>query len=226
MGAEAGTFEFVMIKPSHYDDDGYPIVWWRTLIPSNSLAALNGIARDAAERRVLGPDVAINLVTVDETNTHIVPLKIARDLKRRGARALIGLVGVQSNQYDRALDMAREFRSLGLPVMIGGFHVSGCISMLKEIPAEIQEALDLGCSLFAGEAEGARLDEVFRDAWYGELKPVYNYLKDLPGLEGAPLPALPIDALKRNSQSWSSFDLGRGCPVQCSFSTIINEQGR
>jgi len=226
MGAEAGTFEFVMIKPSHYDDDGYPIVWWRTLIPSNSLAAVNGIARDCIEREVLGPDVRINLVTIDETNTHVVPARIARDLGRRGARALIGLIGVQSNQFDRALDMAREFRALGLPVMIGGFHVSGCISMLKETPAEIREALDLGCSLFAGECEEGRLDEVLRDAWNGELKPVYDHLKDLPGLEGAPLPVLPRDALRRNSQSWSSFDLGRGCPFQCSFCTIINVQGR
>ena len=219
-------FEFIMIKPSHYDDDGYPIAWWRTLIPSNSLAALNGVARDCARREVLGPDVKISLVPLDETNTHIVPKRIARDIRGRGSKALIGLVGVQSNQYDRALDLAREFRSLGLPVMIGGFHVSGCIAMLKEIPAEIQEALDLGCSLFAGECEEGRLDEVLRDAWNGELKPIYNHMKDLPGLEGAPLPMMPIEALKRNSQSWSSFDLGRGCPFQCSFCTIINVQGR
>ncbi len=222
-GAE---FDFVMIKPSHYDDDGYPITWWRTLIPSNSLAAVNGIARDCAQREVLGPGVRINLATLDETNTHIVPARIAADLKRRNARALIGLIGVQSNQFDRALDLAREFRAHGLQVMIGGFHVSGCISMLKEVPAEIQAALDIGCSLFAGECEEGRLDEVLRDAWNGRLKPVYNYLKDLPSLEGAPLPALPIDALRRNSQSWSSFDLGRGCPFQCSFCTIINVQGR
>lgn len=222
----SSQFDFVMIKPSHYDDDGYPITWWRTLIPSNSLAAVNGIARDCIERQVLGPDVRINLATIDETNTHIVPSKIARNLKKRGARALIGLIGVQSNQFDRALDLAREFRALGLPVMIGGFHVSGCISMLKELPKEIRDALDIGCSLFAGECEEGRLDEVLRDAWNDELKPVYNYLKDLPGLEGAPLPVLPIDALRKNSQSWSSFDLGRGCPFQCSFCTIINVQGR
>jgi hypothetical protein len=219
-------FDFIMIKPSHYDDDGYPIVWWRTLIPSNSLAAVNGIAEDCVRRQVLGPDVAINLIAIDETNTHVVPAKIARDLKRRGSRALIGLIGVQSNQFDRALDMAREFRAHGLQVMIGGFHVSGCLSMLKETPKEIQEALDIGCSLFAGECEEGRLDEVLRDAWNGALHPIYDYLKDLPSLEGAPLPALPLDALKRNSQSWSSFDLGRGCPFQCSFCTIINVQGR
>jgi radical SAM superfamily enzyme YgiQ (UPF0313 family) len=219
-------FDFIMIKPSHYDDDGYPIVWWRTILPSNSLAALNGLARDAAARQVLGPDVAFNLVPIDECNQHIVPARIIRDIRRRGSRALIGLVGVQSNQFHHALDLAREFRAAGLPVVIGGFHVSGCLSMLDEIPPEIQEALDIGCSLFAGECEEGRLDSLFVDAWEDKLQPIYNYLKDLPSIEGVPVPWMPRESLDRNSGQWSSFDLGRGCPFQCSFCTIINVQGR
>ena len=47
-----------------------------------------------------------------------------------GGKALIGLVGVQSNQFPRAVDLARPFLAAGLPVCIGGFHVSGCIAML------------------------------------------------------------------------------------------------
>ena len=111
---------------------------------------------------MLGPDVRINLVTIDETNMHVVPRRIVRDLKGRNAKALIGLVGVQSNQYDHALDLAREFRAAGLPVMIGGFHISGCIAMLKETPKEIQEALDMGCRSSRGPR--GPLDEVLRDA--------------------------------------------------------------
>ena len=53
-GADTGLFHFVMIKPSHYDDDGYPIQWFRSAIPSNTLACLNGLALDAARRNVLG----------------------------------------------------------------------------------------------------------------------------------------------------------------------------
>ena len=79
----------------------------------------------------------------------------------------------------------------GLPVCIGGFHVSGCIAMLPELPAEIREAQALGISLFAGEAEERRLDEVLRDAWNGKLKPLYNFMDDLPSLEGEPAPILP-----------------------------------
>ena len=37
-------FQLLLIKPSHYDDDGYVIRWWRAIIPSNSLAALYSIA--------------------------------------------------------------------------------------------------------------------------------------------------------------------------------------
>jgi hypothetical protein len=44
-------FCLVLVKPSHYDDDGYVIQWYRSAIPSTSLAALYGLARDCAGRR-------------------------------------------------------------------------------------------------------------------------------------------------------------------------------
>ena len=97
--------------------------------------------------------------------------------------------------------------------------------MLPERPASLKEALDLGISLFAGEAEG-RFDEVLRDAAAGKLKPIYNYLNDLPGLKGATLPYLPRERIGRTLGMISSFDAGRGCPFLCSFCTIINVQGR
>src|SRR5204863_810942 len=214
-----------MIKPSHYDDDGYPIAWWRTILRSSSLAALNGLARDAAERGVRRPNVRFNRHPIDECNEHVGPARIARDIERRGSRALIGLVGVQSNQFPHALDLARQFRADGLPVVIGGFHVSGCLAMLPDLPAELQQALDLGVSLFAGEAEG-RMVELLQDIHHGRAKPVYNYLAELPSLAGAALPLLPRHVVDRVATRYSCFDAGRGCPFQCSFCTIINVQGR
>ncbi len=85
--------------------------------------------------------------------------------------------------------------------------------------------MDLGISLFAGEAEG-RFEGVLRDAWQGALKPLYNYMTELPALEGAPVPILPATRIKRTGGHLTSFDAGRGCPFQCSFCTIINVQGR
>ena len=69
-------FHFVMIKPTHYDDDGYPIQWFRSAIPSNTLACLNGLAEDSRSREVLGPDVDIHLHTYDETNRRAQPERI------------------------------------------------------------------------------------------------------------------------------------------------------
>ena len=46
-----------LIKPTRYDDEGYPIQWWRSLIPSNSLACVAGIVDDAIQRNALGDDV-------------------------------------------------------------------------------------------------------------------------------------------------------------------------
>jgi hypothetical protein len=217
------TFLLVLIKPSHYDDDGYVIQWLRSAFPSNTLAVLHGLAQDCRERRVLGEHVEIVTTTLDETNTRIRPGHIARQLRNR--RGMVGLVGVQSNQFPRALDIARPLRAAGIPVCIGGFHVSGCLAMLPQLTPELQEALDLGVSLFAGESEG-RLDAVLRDAWQGKLKPIYNELAALPSLEGTPLPVLPSTRIRKTSGRMASFDAGRGCPFQCSFCSIINVQGR
>jgi radical SAM superfamily enzyme YgiQ (UPF0313 family) len=218
------SFSLILIKPSHYDDDGYVIQWFRSAVPSNSLAVMHGLMLDCQERKVLGEAVDICVKSIDEDNTRVRPERIIRSL--RGGRGLIVLVGVQSNQFPRALDIARPLRAAGIPVCLGGFHVSGSISMLGGITPELKEAQDMGISLFAGEAEEHRLDEVLRDAWNDELKPLYNYLDDLPSLEGAPAPILPRATIRGTLGKYTSFDAGRGCPFQCSFCTIINVQGR
>src|SRR5271166_3380740 len=122
----ARTFHIEMIKPSHYDDDGYVIQWWKASIPSNSLASLYAIVQDAAQRRVLGDDVALTFDGWDECNTIISERRVAGTIERAGAGGVF-LVGVQSNQFPRAMDLARAFRARGLGVVIGGFHVSGCL---------------------------------------------------------------------------------------------------
>ncbi|MBI4353647.1 MAG: radical SAM protein [Candidatus Omnitrophica bacterium] len=219
------TFRVVLIKPSHYDDDGYVIQWLRSSIPSNTLATLYGLALDAASRRILGPDIEIRLDAHDETNTRIKVNRIARLIRSSSGGGMVALVGVQSNQYPRAMDLARQLRAEGIQVCLGGFHVSGCLSMLPVIPSDLQEAMNLGVSLFAGELEG-RTDGLLQDAYRGELKPLYNYMKDLPDLGGSPVPFLPAEVIHRRTGSKTSFDAGRGCPFQCSFCTIINVQGR
>lgn len=218
-------FQIYLIKPTRYHDDGYPLTWWRSIVPSNSLACMAGIVDDALERGALG-NVEADVHTIDEIHSKVDPKRIARDIEKAGGRGFIGLVGVQSNQFPRTMEMAKEFRAHGLPLCIGGFHVSGCMSMLKELPPELVEAQNLGISFFAGEAEDGRIDEVLQDALAGQLKPIYDWLKDTPNIAGAPIPFLPREQVEHNTNGFSSFDLGRGCPFECSFCTIINVQGR
>ena len=217
-------FRVELIKPSHYDADGYVIQWLRSTLPSNSLASVHGLMAECARDRALGPKVDIEIAACDECNT-VVDVKAVAQRIRAAGGGMVGLIGVQSNQYPRALDLGRQFRALGLPVVMGGFHVSGCIAMLPTLPADLQEALDLGITLFAGEAEG-RIVDVLRDAALGQAKPIYNYLNDMPEMAAAVYPILPREVVTRVAGHYSSFDAGRGCPFQCSFCTIINVQGR
>src|SRR4029450_7175374 len=91
-------FHLFLIKPSHYDDEGYVIQWARSSIPSNTLATLYGIALDCAARKVLGDDVEIRITVCDETNTRIRPDQLVEEIRAGGGRGLVGLVGVQTNQ--------------------------------------------------------------------------------------------------------------------------------
>jgi hypothetical protein len=219
-------FQLILIKSSHYDDDGYVIQWFQSAMPANSLACVHALAIDAASRHVLGANVAIDVTPIDETNTRVKVEKIVARMRRHDGFGLVALIGIQSNQIPRALDVARPLREAGIQVAIGGFHVSGCLALLPEMQADLQAALDMGCSLFAGEAEEGRLDQLLCDAAAGTLQPIYNYLKDLPSLESVPVPFLPPNVVRGTINRHASFDAGRGCPFQCSFCTIINVQGR
>jgi radical SAM family protein len=222
--AATKRFCLVLLKPSHYDDDGYVIQWLRSTIPSNSLAALYGLARDCRQRRVLGEDVEIEIHPYDETNSRIRPDRIAAMIEEAGA-GMVMFVGVQSNQFPHTLDLAKPLLERGIQIAVGGFHVSGTMSMLGGNDTDIHRAKAMGISLFAGEAEG-RLEMVLQDAYAKKLKPLYNFMADLPGIDGMPIPLISSVRAQRTAGHVTSFDAGRGCPFQCSFCTIINVQGR
>ncbi len=215
-----------LIKPSHYDDDGYVIQWRKSWIPSNTLACINALSQDASEQSVLGDDVEFVINAYDEMNIVIPVADIISRFKNNDKRGIVFFVGVQSNQFPRTMDIARRFCEENIQVAIGGFHVSGCIAMLSQLPEELKEATENGIALFAGEAEEGRLVEVFNDAYQKEMKPIYNHLKDLPGLEGQPMPKMPTSVSERFVSKIGSFDAGRGCSFLCSFCTVINVQGR
>jgi radical SAM superfamily enzyme YgiQ (UPF0313 family) len=215
-----------LIKTSKYDDDGYVLRHRRGVLPSNSLACMAGLTDAVAQRGELGPDVEITAEVLDESVHFIDVAKIVRESHRPGVKVIVGLVGVQTNQYPRAADLAKQFRAAGVTVLIGGFHVSGSLAMLPGTPPEIQELLDLGVTVVKGEVE-ENWGEILKDAYEGRLEATYDRLMDLPDISKAPIPKITPSYLKRFAyKHYGTIDCGRGCPFNCSFCTIINVQGR
>jgi radical SAM superfamily enzyme YgiQ (UPF0313 family) len=214
-----------LIKPSRYDDDGYVVRHWRGVLPSNTLACLAGLTEDVVSRKLLGESLAVKVHLLDETVERIPVKRICRSQRGR-TKTIVCLVGVQTNQFPRAADLAREFRKAGLTVMIGGFHVSGTLALRPDIPPDIQELLDAGVTVVKGEVEET-WGELLRDAAAGRLHPLYDFLNRKPDLYERPLPAIRKRYLRRfAAPNFGTLDCGRGCPFECSFCTIINVQGR
>jgi hypothetical protein len=156
-----------------------------------------------------------------------IPMKrIFRLNGRSGERVVVCLVGVQTSQICRAADIALELRRRQVAVMIGGFHVSGMLAMFATVPPEIQQLVDAGVCVVAGEVEN-RWADLLRDACEGRLKPVYRFLDDPPDLSTAPRPLKHKQFTAKHVHSnYGTIDCSRGCPFNCSFCTIINVQGR
>lgn len=213
-----------LIKPSKYDDDGYVIRHWLGVVPSNTLATLYGLTEDVRRRRALGP-IELETQMVDETVQTVDVGRICRAHRPPHTRVAVMLVGVQTNQFPRAADLAREFRRAGVDVWIGGFHVSGMLAMSRGISPEIQEMLDIGVTVVKGEVEG-RWESLLRDLVSGAARPLYDFIKEPPDLTPAPLPVAKPDYVRRFASHMGTLDCGRGCPFDCSFCCIINVQGR
>jgi radical SAM superfamily enzyme YgiQ (UPF0313 family) len=216
-----------LIKPSKYDDDGYVIRYWKGIIPSNTLACLYGLTEDVRERGVLGKDLEWKVELIDDTVEKVHLSKIVRASRRKDTKTVVCLVGVQTNQFVRAYHLAMALRRFNIDVMIGGFHVSGVLATLAEMPKDLKELVSAGVSLVAGEAEGNRWEILLRDALNDDIKPVYNFLGTAPDISCAPLPKINRKMVSRYAvTNFATLDCGRGCPFACSFCTVINVQGR
>ncbi|HEX8872527.1 MAG TPA: radical SAM protein [Candidatus Acidoferrum sp.] len=215
-----------LIKPTQYDDDGYVVRHWRGVLPSNTLACLAGLTEDAVRQKSLGDSWDIRVHLFDETVDKLPIKRICRSERGGRAKTVICLVGVQTNQFPRAADLALLFRRRGLTVMIGGFHVSGYLALLPDVPPDIQQLMDAGVTIVKGEVEEVWGD-LLADAAHGRLRPMYDFLNAKPDLYEKPIPAIRRKYLRKFAASnFGTMDCGRGCPFECTFCTIINVQGR
>lgn len=230
----------ILIKPTHYDDDGFPHRYWRGVLSSNSLAMMYSLTKQALGQ-VVPSDIPVEThMLEDGIYRHAKQLKqLYRRFPEKGTKLIVGLVAVQTAQFPRACDLIDRWRAKGATCVIGGFHVSGSISALFDgikdnaradvpcghsMPAEIQALMDKGVVVFHGEAE---------DVWHQVLadiikgKPQKLYRGGQPNLIQAPLPQYPQGYFQKSFATViGTCDTGRGCPFACSFCSVINVQGR
>ncbi len=230
----------VLIKPTHFDDAGFPYRYWRGVLPSNSLAAMNALTR-ASLMRLLPADVPFEVHTLEDgiQGQARQLRRLARRFPEPGTKLIVGLVAVQTAQFPRACDLIAQWQRLGATCAMGGFHVSGSISTLldgihdatrkdvpcpKTMPPEITALMERGVTVFHGEAEEL-WESVLEDLLHDRAQPLYRGGK--PDLVSAPLPDYPESYFDGSFVTeMGTFDTGRGCPFACSFCSIINVQGR
>ena len=124
------------------------------------------------------------------------------------------IIGISftSVSYSRAYEIAENYRKLGVPVILGGFHTS----LFPE------EALNHADAIVVGEAEHV-WEELLSDFKKGQLKRVYKSDK-LPDLRKLPVPRYDLYDQSDYFNLVPVF-VTRGCPYRCNFCFIRSVYG-
>lgn len=209
-------YKFFLIKPSLYDDEGFVIRFSKGVLPSNTLTVLNGLLDYYLKKLKEELNFEYEIEIYDEIVDKISLKKFRKKIKN---------IGVQSNQFSRATDLAVEFRKNGFLVFVGGFHVSGILSVFGKPDESLQKLIDNNIYLVAGEVEDS-LEIILKDILNNSIKSIYNFLSLKPDLNHPIMPKIPQNYLKKFAlPNFSTLDCGRGCPYRCSFCTIIQVHG-
>jgi len=216
--------DITLIRPTNYTDDGYPIKTRIGVIRSNTLTQIGTLVHDLVNEPFL-KGISLHVRKIDEAIEWVPVKEIVNRSKVSGVKSIVMLVGVQTNQFPRALDIASKFLPHGIPVLIGGFHVSGMLAMIG-VTSDLNNAMSKGIILVAGEVEEGRLSAIVEDVLKGRARPLYNFLNPTPDLLNVPMPHITKDEFENFASRFTTIDTGRGCVFNCDFCTIINVQGR
>src|ERR1700730_8510801 len=228
------TVRVYFIKPSRYDEEGYVQFFRYGVQPNNTLTVLAALNDTFNKRYSAQRNVYLQTVLWDEICDGVVSPETIRAIKEKaredGVELLIGLAGVQSNQYPRGRDLGLQFVAQGLPTMMGGFHVSG-------YPESCKFLNTCGITTIVGEAENL-WGEIVEDFLRGELKLHYAVREGIRAKTGqediivpltpeAQLPVIDDRYLTRFfNESMTTIDTSRGCPFTCSYCSVKNVMGR
>jgi radical SAM superfamily enzyme YgiQ (UPF0313 family) len=228
------TLRIYFIKPSRYDEEGYVQFFRYGIQPNNTLTVLKALNESLNQRFAAERNVYLETVIWDEICDGVVSPETVLAIKDKarddGVELLIGLAGVQSNQYPRGRDLGLQFVAHGMTTMMGGFHVSGYPESRKFLNS-------CGITTVVGEAENLWA-QIIEDYLRGELKLNYSVSQGIraktgqddiivPVINEAQLPDIDDRYLTRFfNPAMTTLDTSRGCPFTCSYCSVKNVMGR
>ncbi len=201
-------FHVVLVKPSKYGVSGMVERYRRGFVPNASLMHMRSLTPAEIEGR------AIEVTAIDE----YVETDLGYLEQLRGKGTMLALVGVQSHQFHRALDLAALARSRGVEhVVIGGPHAMTCDTRALQgrgVSFALAEAELIWHQILTDAIHGGGLADTYgADArWQVEL--------DSPVLQ----PPSPRE-LKRHAIPMLGIYPARGCPYRCNFCSVVKIAG-
>ncbi len=204
------SLKIVIVKPSKYLPDGNVERFRRGFMPNSTMPHIRSmipcvIDNHEISTRSIDEYVHTDLEYLTELNT------------TNTEKTLLLLVGVQSHQFHRALDLAALAFANGCMVVIGGPHVMTCDTSM---------VWGKGISFAQCEAELV-MDEILDDALTGELKPVYGMgLRWQEELDSPVLTPPTHSELSRYIMPMMGVYPARGCPFLCNFCSVTKIAGR
>lgn len=198
-----------IVKPSKYGHDGSVMRFRRGFMPNATLRHIASLT----PAKVAGCTVLIS--TVDEYVE--TDLSYLRSLTGEFCD-LLALVGVQSNQFHRALDLAAFARANGVPhAVIGGPHAMTCDTSVVH---------GKGVSFALAEAELV-WPVILEHAIAGELAPLYGSDRRWQAELRSPVLIPPTQhELKKYVMPMVGIYPARGCPYSCNFCSVVQIAGR
>jgi len=201
----------VLLKPSKYQVDGSVERFRKGFMPNATLYHIASLTPAS-----IG-DVPVTVHIVDEyVHQDLDYLQLLQ--RDDNFTTVLAIVGVQSHQFHRALDLAAYARAHGVHhCIIGGPHPMTCDTTSMQ---------GRGVSFALAEAEIVWHD-ILQDALAGRLQPVYGAMRrwaeNLPSM--IITPPSPAD-LKRYWAPLLGLYPVRGCPYQCNYCSVIKISGR